>query len=132
MIFVSYRITTNLQKQQVSSKYTKRRQVLSLMMYTCWSVSCWQKEIHNFILNWNTFNKQGLEVPIRVNDIPKLGRFNILNKSLFELDKILSQVYINSIYSEPQVDILLYETYYYLISKLQCLINKDSHMKYMS
>ena len=51
-----------------------------------------------------------------MKDIPKFERFNTLNKSVFELDKVLLKIYINSNYSEPQVDILLYENYYYLIT----------------
>ena len=42
---------------------------------------------------------------------------------------ILSSVYFNKNYLQPQIDLLLHENRYCLITKLQCLINKNSHMK---
>ena len=32
---------------------------------------------------------------------------------------------------QPQIDLLLYQNHYCLITKLHCLINKDSHMKHV-
>ena len=40
-------------------------------------------------------------------------------------------MYINKNYTQPQIDLMLYENHYCLITKLHCLINKDSHMKHV-
>ena len=34
-------------------------------------------------------------------------------------------------YDQPQIDLLLFENHYCLITKLHCLINKNSHMKWV-
>ena len=85
---------------------------------------------HMFILHlriWTT-----LSFPMKVTDIPKFERKNRLNINVFELTKnILSPIYINNNYNEPQIDLLLYENHYCLITKLHWLINKNSHMQHV-
>ena len=83
----------------------------------------------------HTLNIKGLEFPMKVKDIPKFERLNKLNIrghgiNVFELaGNVLTPFYINENYKQPQIDLLLYENHYCLITKLHCLINKDSHMK---
>ena len=40
---------------------------------------------------------------------------------------VLTPIHINTNYDQPQIDLLLYQNHYCLITKLHCLINKDSH-----
>ena len=55
-----------------------------------------------------------------------------MNAKVFELTgNVLTPIYINENYKQPQIDLLLYENHYCLITKLHCLINKDSHMKHV-
>ena len=85
----------------------------------------------------HTLNIKGLEFPMKVKDIPKFERLNKLNIrghgiNVFELTgNVLTLIYINENYKQPQIDLLLYENHYCLITKLHCLINKDSHMKHV-
>ena len=85
----------------------------------------------------HTLNIKGLEFPMKVKDIPKFERLNKLNIrghgiNVFELTgNVLTPIYINEIYKQLQIDLLLYENHYCLITKLHCLINKDSHMKHV-
>ena len=91
----------------------------------------------------HTLNIKGLEFPMKVKDIPKFERLNTqraFGKSnirghginVFELTgNVLTPIYINENYKQPQIDLLLYENHYCLITKLHCLINKDSHMKHV-
>ena len=44
---------------------------------------------------------------------------------------VLTPIHINTNYDQPQIDLLLYENHYCLITKLHCLINKSSHMKHV-
>ena len=80
----------------------------------------------------NKLNLKGLEFPMKVKDIPKFENLNNLNVNVFELTgAVLTPIHINKNYFQPQIDLLLYENHYCLITKLHCLINKDSHMKHI-
>ena len=83
----------------------------------------------------HTLNIKGLEIPMKVKDIPKFESFNNLNTqsasgtsipkalciNVFELTgKVLTQIYNNENYKQPQIDLLLYQNHYCLITKLHC------------
>ena len=74
----------------------------------------------------------GLEFPMKIKDIPKFENLNNLNVNVFELTKtVLTPIHINKNYLQSQIDLLLFENHYCLITKLHCLLNKDSHMKWV-
>ena len=80
----------------------------------------------------NKLNLEGLEFPMKVKDIPKFEKLNNLNVNVFELTKtVLTPIHINMNYDQPQIDLLLFEKHYCLITNLHCLINKNSHMKWV-
>ena len=80
----------------------------------------------------NKLNLEGLEFPMKVKDIPKFEKLNNLNVNVFELNgTVLTPIHISTNYDQPQIDLLLFENHYCLITKLHCLINKDSHMKWV-
>ena len=85
----------------------------------------------------NKLNLKGLEFPMKVKDIPKFENLNKLNIrghgiNVFELTgNVLTPIYINENYKQPQIDLMLYKNHYCLITKLHCLLNKDSHMKHV-
>ena len=84
-------------------------------------------------MHYNKLNLKGLEFPMKVKDIPKFENLNNLNVNVFELTgEVLTPILINKIYLQPQLKLLLFENHYCLITKLHCLINKDSHMKWVS
>ena len=79
---------------------------------------------------------KGLEFPMRIKDVPKFENLNNLNVNVFELtnsvrSSALTPIHINTNYDQPQIDLLLFENHYCLITKLHCLINKNSHMKWV-
>ena len=81
---------------------------------------------------FDKLNLEGLEFPMKVKDIPKFEKLNNLNVKVFELTKtVLTPIHINMNYDQPQTDLLLFENHYCLITKLHCLINKNSHMKWV-
>ena len=90
-----------------------------------------------YLMHENKLNLKGLEFPMKVKDIPKFERLNKLNIrgldiNVFELTgNVSTPIYINENYKQPQIDLLLYKNHYCLITKLHCLINKDSHMKHV-
>ena len=89
--------------------------------------------------HFDKFNLEGLDFPMKVTDIPKFESLNRLSTggqqcciNVFELTgNVLTPIHINTNYDQPQIDLLLYQNHYCLITKLHCLINKDSHMKHV-
>ena len=89
-------------------------------------------------MHMNKLNLEGIEFPMKVNDFPKFENLNNLNVNVFELttsvrcytrSSALTPILIKKNYSQPQIDLLLFEKHYCLITKLYCLMKKDSHMK---
>ena len=88
--------------------------------------------ISKYIVHLNKLNLKGLEFPMKVKDIPKFENLNNLNIKVFELTgNVLTPIHVNKNYLQPQIDLLLYENHYCLITRLHCLINKDSHMRWV-
>ena len=88
--------------------------------------------ISKYIIHMNKLNLKGLDFPMKVKDIPKFENLNNLNVNVFELTgNVLTPIHVNKNYLQPQIDLLLYQNHYCLITKLHCLINKDSHMKHV-
>ena len=86
--------------------------------------------LSKYISHLNKLNLKGLEFPMKVKDIPKFENLNNLNINVFELTgNVLTPIHVNKNYLQPQIDLLLYQNHYCLITKLHCLINKDSHMR---
>ena len=80
----------------------------------------------------NKLNLEGLEFPMKVKDFPKFENLNNLNVNVFELTgTVLTPIHIYKNYLQPQIDLLLFENHCCLITKLHCLINKSSHMKWV-
>ena len=88
--------------------------------------------ISKYIFHLNKLNLKGLEFPMKVKDIPKFENLNNLNINVFELTgNVLTPIHFNKNYLQPQIDLLLNQNHYCLITRLHCLINKDSHMKHV-
>ena len=88
--------------------------------------------ISKYIIHLNKLNLKVLEFPMKVKDIPKFENLNNLNINVFELTgNVLTPIHVNKNYLQPQIDLLLYQNHFCLITRLHCLINKDSHMKHV-
>ena len=86
----------------------------------------------NYSMHTNKLILNGLEFPMKIKDIPKFENLNNLNVNVFELTKtVLTPIHFDTNYDQPQIDLLLYQNHYCLITNLHCLINKDSHMKWV-
>ena len=99
-----------------------------------------KKRTSNYSMHMNKLNLEGFEFPKKVKDIRKFENLNSLSVNVFELttnvrscaqSSALTPILINKNYLQPQIDLLLFENHYCLITKLHCLINKDSHMKWV-
>ena len=92
----------------------------------------------SYSMHTNKLILNGLEFPMKIKDIPKFENLNTqsafgkLNVNVFELTRtVLTPIHINKNYLQSQIDLLLFENHYCLITKLHCLLNKDSHMKWV-
>ena len=69
---------------------------------------------------------------MKIKDIPTFERLNNLNINVFELsanDKTLSPKYVNKNYYDEQLDLLLYENHYCLITNLHNFCGKSEDYK---
>ena len=83
-------------------------------------------------MHTNKLILNGLEFPMKIKDIPKFENLDKLNVNVFELTgAVLTPNLINKNYLHSQIDLLLFENHYCLITNLHCLLNKDSHMKWV-
>ena len=74
----------------------------------------------------NKPNLKGSVFPMKTKDIPKFELLNDLNENVFELSgTVLTPIYINTNYYQPQIDSMLYENQYCLIRNLHYVINKN-------
>ena len=86
----------------------------------------------SYSMHTNKLILNGLEFPMKIKDIPKFENLNNLNVNVFELTgAVLTPIHINKNYLQSQIDLLLFENHYCLITKLHCLLNKDSHIKWV-
>ena len=80
-----------------------------------------RERVTHYENHFHQLNQGDIQFPMKIKDIPIFERFNNLNINVFELtasDKSLSPKYINKKYYEEQIDLLLYENHYCLITNL--------------
>ena len=79
---------------------------------------------------FNNLNLKDLEFPMPISQIPKFENQNKLSINVFELENnTLSPIYVNKNYKSQQIDLLLYQNHYCLITKLHTLISDNHHLK---
>ena len=88
---------------------------------------------YNYTPYINTFNLDGISLPMYISNVPKFENQNKLCINVFELNEnnVIEPKYINKNYTKPQIDLLLYKNHYCLITKLHTLISNNSHTKYI-
>ena len=80
-----------------------------------------RERVTHYENHFHELNQGDIQFPMKIKDIPIFERLNNLNINVFELsasDKSLSPKYINKNYYEEQMDLLLYENHYCLITNL--------------
>ena len=109
-------------------------------MFFLWSILAYlypvednENILSSYSKHFNKFNRKGLDFIMNFKDIPKFENLNIgLRIKVFELTgNVLTPIHVNKKYLQPQIYLVLYENHYCLITKLHCLLNKDSHMKHV-
>ena len=86
-----------------------------------------------YSMHLNKFILESLEFFMKNKDIPKFDKIKTrININVFELTgAVLTPLHIITKLNQQQIVLLLYENHFCLITKLHCLINKDSYMKHV-
>ena len=91
------------------------------------------EEYHIIKKHFHELNQGDIQFPMK-KDIPTFERINTLNINVFELsanDKSLSPKYVNKNYYDEQIDLLLYENHYCLITNIHNFCRNNEHYKHL-
>ena len=104
-----------------------------------WSISAQKNKVNNhrervshYKGHFHELNQGDIHFPMKIKDIPTFERLNNLNKNVFELSskgKTLSPKYVNKNYYDEQINLLLYENQFSLITNLQNFCRNNEHYK---
>ena len=93
-----------------------------------WSILAYKYKVDNhrervshYQNHFHELSQDDIQFPMKIKDIPTFEILNNLNINVFELsasDKSLSPKYVSKNYYEEQIDLLLYENHYCLITNL--------------
>ena len=93
-----------------------------------------RERVSHYENHFQELNQADIQFPMKIKDIPTFERLNILNINVFELsanDKFLSPKYVNKNYYDEQIDLLLYENHYCLITNLHNFCRNNEHYTHL-
>ena len=93
-----------------------------------------RERVSHYTNHFHELNQGDIQFPMKIKDIPTFERLNNLNINVFELsanDKSLSPKYVNKNYYDEQIDLLLYENHYCLITNLHNFCKNNEHYNHL-
>ena len=93
-----------------------------------------RERVSHYTNHFHELNQGDIQFPMKIKDIPTFERLNNLNINVFELsanDKSLSPIYVNKNYYDEQIDLLLYENHYCLITNLHNFCKNNEHYNHL-
>ena len=93
-----------------------------------------RERVSHYENHFHELNQGDIQFPMKIKDISTFERLNNLNINVFELsanDKTLSPKYVNKNYYDEQVDLLLYENHYCLITTLYNFCRNNEHYTHL-
>ena len=84
--------------------------------------------------HFHELNQGDIQFSLKIKDIPAFERLKNLKINVFELsanDKTLSPKYVNKNYYDEQIELLLYENHYCLITNLYIFCRKNEHYNHL-
>ena len=106
-----------------------------------WSILAHKYKVDNhrervsyYTNHFHELNQGDIQFPMKIKDIPTFERLNNLNINVFEIsanDKSLSPKYVNKNYYDEQIDLLLYENHYCLITNLHNFCKNNEHYDHL-
>ena len=92
----------------------------SILAHKC-KVDNHRERVSHYENHFHELNQGDIQFPMKIKDIPTFEILNNLKINVFEItanDKALSPKYVNKNYYDDQIDLLLYENHYCLITNL--------------
>ena len=106
-----------------------------------WSILAHEHKVENhrervshYKKSFHEPNQGDIQIPMKIKVIPTFERLNNLKPNVFELsanDKTLSPKFVNKNYYDEQIDLLLYENHYCLITNLYNFCRNNEHYKHL-
>ena len=93
-----------------------------------------RERVSDYENHFHELNQGDIQFPMKIKDIPTFESLNNLNRNVFELpanDKTLSPKIVNKNYYDEQIDLLLYENHYCLITNLYNFCRNNEHYKHL-
>ena len=93
-----------------------------------------RERVSQYKKHFHELNQGDIQFSMKIKDIPTFERLNNLNINVFELsanDKTLSAKYVNKKYYDEQIDFLLFENHYCLITNLHNFCRNNEHYKHL-
>ena len=93
-----------------------------------------RERVSHYKKHFHELNQGDIQFLMKIKDIPSFERLNNLNINVFELsanDETLSPKCVNKNYYEEQIDLLLYENHYCLITNLHNFCRNNEHYKHL-
>ena len=93
-----------------------------------------RERVSHYENHFHELNQGDVQFPMKIKDIPTFERLNNLNINVFELsanDKSPSPNYVNKNYYDEQIDLLLYENHYCLITNLHNFCMNNEHCTHL-
>ena len=93
-----------------------------------------RERVSHYESHFHELNQGDIQFPMKIKDIPTFERLNNLIINVFELsanDKTLSPKYVNKNYYDEQIDLLLYENHYCLITNLHNFCRNNEQYKHL-
>ena len=99
-----------------------------------YKVDSHRERVSHYENHFHELNQGDIQFPMKIKDIPTFERLNNLNTNVFDLsinDKSLSPKYVNKNYYDEQIDLLLYENHYCLITNLHNFCGNNEHYTHL-
>ena len=93
-----------------------------------------RERVSHYENHFYELNQGDIQFPMKIKDIPTFERLNNLNINVFEKsanDKSLSPKYVNKNYYDEQIDLLLYENHYCLLTNLHNFCKNNEHYNHL-
>ena len=93
-----------------------------------------RERVSSYKKHFHEFNQGDIQFPMKIKDIPTFERFDNLNIKVIELsanDKTLSPKDVNKNSYDEQIDLLLYENHYCLVTNSHNFCRNNEHYKHL-
>ena len=93
-----------------------------------------RERLSHYENHFHELNQGDIQFPMKIKGIPTFEGLNNLNINVFEItanNKSLSPKYVNKNYYDEQIDLLLYENHYCLITNLHNFCRNNEHYTHL-